>query len=88
MMAGIYENEGVGGTRQRGDSIAVPDEVEDGTVNGLSGDAGRAGSAEALKRAACDGVSERWERIDDSSAYGCVDWYLYPEGQRDRHADV
>jgi hypothetical protein len=71
--------------RQRGDSMAVPDEVEDGTANGLSAGAGRA-DAEALKRAACEGVNERCERIDEPSGYGCVDWYLYRDGERELYA--
>jgi hypothetical protein len=88
MMASTGEYERVGGLRtQRGDSIAVPDEVEDDAASGFAEVSGRAGSAEALKRAARDGVTERWERIEDRSMYGCVDWYLYPDEQRDLYAD-
>jgi hypothetical protein len=88
MMAGTGEHERVAGLyTQRGDSLAVPDEVEEDAVNGFVEVSGRAGSAEALKRAARDGVTERWERIEDRSMYGCVDWYLYPEEQRDSYVD-
>jgi hypothetical protein len=87
MISVTVEHERVAGSLQRGDAIAVPDEVEDGTVNGLGSTAGRA-DVEAMKRAAQDGVSERWERIDNCCAYGCVDWYLYPDGERPLHGGL
>lgn len=64
---------------QRGDSLSVPDEVEDGSVNGRMAFAGRTCGAEALKKAARDGVSSRWERIEDRCLVGCVDWYQYSD---------
>lgn len=37
---------------------------------------------EALKEATQAAVAERWAHIEDRSAFGCVDWYLYPEVRR------
>lgn len=37
---------------------------------------------EALKEATQAGVAERWARIEERTAFGCVDWYLYPEERR------
>jgi hypothetical protein len=87
MMAAITGEEGWVASREgsTGQPSSAPDEVEDGSVNGITPQGeGRTGSAEALKKAARAGVTDRWERIEDSCMYGCVDWYLYPEEPRDR----
>jgi hypothetical protein len=65
----------------------APDAVQDGIVNGLgAAGEGRGEPAEALKRAAREGSPSRWERIEECSMYGCVDWYLYPEERPLHHS--
>ena len=43
------------------------------------------GFVESAKKAACIEAPQHLAALDPSSAYGCVDWYLYPD-PKPKHA--